>query len=77
MQLELDVFAYEGIERIQVIKNGQVYVELLFDAPVQRFSESLCLKEINAGDWVVIEVCGVDANYAITNPIFFGIKPEV
>lgn len=67
--IDTEIFCRDGIESIQIVKNGEA--ELTVPAGnCTLYSEPIRLV-VEAGDWIVIEVFGKGAQYAITNPIFF------
>jgi hypothetical protein len=69
--LNLDIFCRAGLEKLQVIKNGEVMTEIPLGADMQRYQQPLALEGLQPGDWIVLEVFGTETRYAITNPIFF------
>lgn len=70
--IAMDVFCRDGIESIAIVKNGETVrsIELGLEE-YTRYTDPVSV-DVAAGDWIVIEVFGEGAQYAITNPIFFG-----
>jgi hypothetical protein len=67
--LNLELFCRDGLDTINIIKNGNYYYSL--DITGTDYQSEINLEEINSGDWIVIEVYGTGVYYGITNPIFF------
>jgi hypothetical protein len=69
--LSAEVFCRDGVEAIRIIKNGEVWQQIDCDGTTQTLTQQIPLEGMAAGDWIVIEVLGHGAMYAITNPFFF------
>jgi histidinol phosphatase-like PHP family hydrolase len=66
--LNIDAFERDGFEGIRIVKNG----EIIQTIPVEgsTYKDSIVLKDLKKGDWIVLEVLGASTHYCITNPIF-------
>lgn len=71
VELNVDVFCRDGLEKLRIVKNGQVLTEVELDEQTQSYTNTIELKDIEPKDWIVIEAFGTETRYAITNPIFF------
>lgn len=71
LTLNTDIFCRDGLEKLVIVKNGEVYKEIALDN-LQQYNQPVELAGMEAGDWIVLEVFGTETRYAITNPIFFG-----
>jgi hypothetical protein len=70
INIKTDIFNRDGLEFIKVVKNGiEAKKETLSGA--SSYNSDISLDGVKKGDWIVIEVAGPGAQYAITNPIFF------
>ncbi len=69
-KLNVEAFCREGLEKIQVVKNGNVLQEINCNDETN-FNQTLDLTGMAPGDWITLEVFGEGCFYAITNPIFF------
>jgi hypothetical protein len=68
--LKTDLFNRDGMDFIKIVKNGTDLKKVTMDN-LTSYTSDISLDGIKAGDWIVIEVSGPGAEYAITNPIFF------
>ncbi|MFA5006686.1 MAG: CehA/McbA family metallohydrolase [Candidatus Izemoplasmatales bacterium] len=71
VSIDVSVFSRDAMGRINVYRNGAIAVTSLFLDGSSLFEDTLDV-DVEAGDWIVLEVIGPDALYAITNPIFIG-----
>ena len=69
--VSMDVFCRDGIESIAIVRNGET-VQTIQTAEGCTVYQDPVSVSADSGDWIVIEVFGKGAQYAITNPIFFG-----
>lgn len=65
-----DIFNRDGMDFIKIVKNGEELQRITLDNPTS-YKEDIKLTGLKAGDWIVLEVSGPGAEYAITNPFFF------
>lgn len=65
----LELFARDGFESIKVIVNGEE-VKTIPTNELTRLNSAFTIDHLADGDWVLFEVMGHGAQYAITNPIF-------
>jgi hypothetical protein len=70
VDIDVELFCRDGLESLWVVQNGRRVWETAFDGAM-REKVTIPLLDVSPGDWVVLESCGKDANYAISNPIFF------
>lgn len=72
IDIDFDLFSFDQIEKINVVKNGEV-VQVITEGFDELYYQSvLHMTGVAPGDWFVFEVIGEKTAYALTNPIFLG-----
>ena len=71
--LNLEMFARDGYEEIRLIKNGEL-IHTFDNNEDSRFNTTYTINDLNDKDWLLLEVYGTGAQYAITNPMFISIE---
>ena len=67
--LNINAFARDGLDSINIIKNGEVIKTIEVNGT--SFEDRVKLDNIQSTDWIVLEGMGSSTHYCITNPIFF------
>lgn len=71
--LNTNIFNRDGISQIRIIVNGEAVATITPDAGTTRYTDPITVSgEWAQHDWILIEVLGPIAQYAITNPIILG-----
>jgi len=71
--IDLSVFSRDQMSQIVVYLNGEVAMTLDAAEGSMWYQDAVTLQGVAVDDWIVFEVLGEEALYAITNPIFMGI----
>jgi len=70
VNVDVELFCRDGLDSLWITQNGKRVFETSFHGTV-REKVTATLEGMSPGDWIVLEACGKDANYALSNPIFF------
>ncbi|HAQ56629.1 MAG TPA: hypothetical protein DCR44_04440 [Acholeplasmatales bacterium] len=71
--IDLSIFSRDQMSQIIIYRNGEVAMTIDAAEGSMWYQDVVTLDGLEAGDWLVFEVLGEEALYAITNPIFMGI----
>jgi hypothetical protein len=73
VSVDLSIFSRDPMSQVIVYRNGEAISTIEIASGNMRFQDAISLSGVEPGDWLVFEVIGEEALYAITNPIFIGI----